>query len=129
MKRSVWKKKPYVWARNPKPKKPMSQKSAKQTARDREYSKVRKAWLAKNEWCQFCKLLCEFTRGATEVHHARGRAGALLTDTGFFVASCRTHRDWPHENPSKARELGLLSGPNEWNVSVKHEQTEGHQGT
>lgn len=73
--------------------------------------------LPENEWCLICrKLAYEFPGRATEVHHFRGRIGRLLTDTRFFIPSCRAHRDFPHAEPALARSLGLLASPVEWNV-------------
>jgi hypothetical protein len=115
MKRGVWKKKPYVWARNPKPKKPMVQKSAKQKGRDAQWRKVQKQWLELEPFCRVCAMFGDEVK-ATEVHHKRGRNGALLCDTRFLASTCRAHRMWPHDNPVQARAVGLLAPANEWGV-------------
>lgn len=118
LKRTGFKKKAYPWARNPKPKIPMRQKSDKQKVRDREYGKVQKRWLILNPFCAICRYLGFGEVKATEVHHIRGRNGALLCDTRFFASSCRGHRMWPHDNPVEARAAGLLASAVDWGVSV-----------
>lgn len=82
-----------------------------------DYYPERSEFLSKpeNQWCAIC--LCrgiENPNPATEVHHIRGRAGKLLSDSRFFVASCFPCREWPHTFKQKARELGILAGPGEW---------------
>jgi hypothetical protein len=54
---------------------------------------------------------------STEIHHTRGRIGKLLTDTRFWLASCFYCREFPHSNPARARAMGLLAHPRDWNVS------------
>lgn len=53
---------------------------------------------------------------ATERHHIRGRIGRLLNWRPGQIPSCFLHRNWPHANPKRARKLGLLCAPQEWNV-------------
>lgn len=118
MKRSGFPRKVYPWSNNPKPRKPLAQKSVKQKGRDREYGKAQKQWLAANPLCAFCLRLGLGEVKATEVHHIRGRNGALLCDTRFFASSCRGHRLWPHENPVEARAAGLLASAVDWGVSA-----------
>lgn len=87
------------------------------------YFVVKAEWLRRpeNELCAICRARREAGEAilqgkATEVHHVRGRIGRLLCDTRFFIASCRGCRDWPHENPVRARELQLLAPASEFNV-------------
>lgn len=46
---------------------------------------------------------------ASEIHHIKRRRGKYLCDTEWFCPSSREMREWPHDNPAKARELGLLA--------------------
>lgn len=69
----------------------------------KEYRKVRDAFMKANKVCQFpeCREL------ATDLHHAKGRVGALLTDERYFKALCRSHHRWIEENPTDAKSMGL----------------------
>ena len=69
----------------------------------KEYRKKRDAFMRANKVCQFpeCKEL------ATDLHHAKGRVGALLTDERYFKALCRSHHRWIEENPTDAKSMGL----------------------
>lgn len=96
---------------------PLRKVSKKQAAQMRKYYGVRRAFLIANPACQICPCRGMKPAPATEVHHQRGRSGSLLCDTRGFIASCRSCREWPHENTAVARELGLLASPVEWGVS------------
>lgn len=56
----------------------------------------------------------------TEVHHTRGRAGALLLDKRFWIAVSRIGHRWIHSNPAEARRRGWLCAVGEWNKPTKH---------
>ena len=49
-----------------------------------------------------------------EVHHVRGRAGALLNDRRHWLALSKQGHRWVHEHPAEAVRLGWLGGPGEW---------------
>lgn len=91
---------------------PLRKASKKRASEGREYTIVSRQFLADNPTCQLC-----YKMDSSELHHMRGRAGRLLTDTRFFSACCSACHMWIHANPNKARELGLLAPANEWNVS------------
>ena len=105
-----------------KPRKPLKKISKSQRRRLAEYYPIQSAFLRANPMC----LCCEIRRNhgenilqqpATEVHHKRGRVGALLTDTRFFIPTCyQCGRNWIHNNPTRARQLNLLSSAVEWNT-------------
>lgn len=60
---------------------------------------------------------------ATEVHHIRGRLGPLLEDQQYWLAvSTQGHR-WIHNNPVKARELGFMAQPGDWNRTPRSTNT------
>lgn len=96
---------------------PLKKVSRSQRRRLAEYYPIRAQYLEMYPLCEIC-----IARGfhppnmATEIHHARGRTKTLLCDPRFFRSSCRSCREWPHENPRHARELNLLCSPVEWNV-------------
>lgn len=53
-------------------------------------------------------------RDVLDVHHVRGRRGALLCDTRYWLLVCRTCHEYIHSNPDKARARGWLANPGEW---------------
>lgn len=88
-----------------------------------EYLELRIAFLARPEnWeCGICKARvahgeARTIRMATECHHVRGRAGNLITWEPGLLASCADCRDFPHSNPKRARAMGILASPAEWNT-------------
>lgn len=89
-----------------------------------KYRKFSADFLARpeNTWCVCCTLRREklseniIRNQATEIHHVRGRIGRLLCWLPGFRAFCNSCRNWPHDHPSKARELGLLSPASLWNI-------------
>lgn len=57
-----------------------------------------------------------------EVHHTRGRAGALLLDERYWLAVSKQGHRWIHEHPAQARNMGWLAQPGEWNTPVAPEK-------
>jgi hypothetical protein len=51
-----------------------------------------------------------------DCHHQRGKSGKLLTMTQYWIPLCRRHHVWVHNNPEKARTLGLLCDKGMWNT-------------
>ena len=99
------------------PKAILKKETAKRAREKRDYYALCAKWLPLHPVCGICLVRgVEKPRRATEVHHYRGRLGRLLCDTRFFISSCRDCREFPHEHPKEARELGILSSPAEWNV-------------
>ena len=82
--------------------------SAKQKERLARYHPIQKQFLLENPACDFCLKLEGRVTPSTEVHHIYGRAGELMFDSRYFVASCRGHRLWPHDNQAKAAEFGWM---------------------
>jgi len=70
----------------------------------RIYSKRRRQFLEANPQCQFPN---ECLNAATEIHHKRGRVGALYLDVSTWLAICAPHHRWATENPRAAVELGV----------------------
>lgn len=114
-----------IYGRNgrTKKRKPLKKISRSQRTRSRAYFALTAAFLERpeNQHCQICVRRREagediLLHQATEVHHRRGRIGRLLTHEPEFVPSCFECRQWPHQHPRKARELGLLAPVAQWNV-------------
>lgn len=80
-----------------------------------EYSKIRGKYLFFYAAC-VARIREVCARGATDVHHQRGKVGRLLCDTRFFLPVCRGCHDWIHQHPNRARELGLIAPASEWEV-------------
>ena len=87
------------------PSKPIAHRSTKRAKQEREYLKVRKAFLLSSQSCQ-AQLPTICTTQATDIHHKKGRIGELLTDPTYFLAVCRACHTWIELNPGKAKELG-----------------------
>lgn len=91
-------------AKPPEPKAPatINKKSDKLKAGEKEYKKVRKAYLTVHISCEVkgCNHV------ATEIHHQKGRIGDLLIDTNFFLAVCSEHHKKIELLPAWAKEKG-----------------------
>src|SRR3990167_2430952 len=83
-----------------------------------EYERIKKDWRAniRNRVCRFPKC---WEAAAKSPHHKRGRLGALLCDTRFWIPLCRKHHSWVHANIAEARKLDLIAQPGEWNTQPK----------
>lgn len=77
--------------------------SDKKLSELKEYRKKRDAFMKANKVCQFpeCREL------ATDLHHKKSRE-YYLCDESIFMALCRAHHMWIHDNDKQAREMGLL---------------------
>lgn len=84
--------------------KPMRARSVKRAAQERTYRALRRPFLEANPWCQF-PTGCG--QPATELHHRRGRVGALLTDDRYWSALCHEHHAWTTGHPAEAYRLGV----------------------
>lgn len=96
---------------------PVSKKRAKELA---SYRRKRAAFLRAHPCCEAWLFIwnrdLEFALqnplmlgvpAATDIHHVKGR-GKYLNDESTWLAVSRTAHIWIHNNPSKARALGLL---------------------
>lgn len=93
-----------------KPRKPIARVSARMKERLKEYAKVKRKFLRDNPTC----MAPDCERKATDLHHSRGRAAALLTDVRFFKALCRYHHLQVHESPRWAMATGLTCMSGQW---------------
>lgn len=98
------------------PVKRVSRKMAKLKA---YYYDLRNEFLAENTVCQVHGGRCI----ATEVHHARGRAGSLLIDARFWQAVCSGGHAWIHDKVADARADGHLCRPGSWNHPPRDAET------
>lgn len=77
--------------------------SKKRRVQNKEYSKVRTAYIAEHPRCEIC------TNGrSTDIHHKIGRWGERLADDTFFMALCRECHEQIHKNPTWAYANGYL---------------------
>lgn len=86
---------------NPQPRPQFAKVTKKRAATDRIYYAKKKIHLEANPFCKRCGNV------ATDLHHAKGKAGPLLTDERFFVSLCRICHDWVGANFQAACSLGL----------------------
>ena len=84
----------------------MRKLSVKRAKQNREYLKLKDIFLTENPVCQ-AKINRHCTNEATQIHHQRGRVGALLTDTNNFLAVCYQCHAHIELNPILAKELGF----------------------
>lgn len=114
---------------------PLRKRSAKKAKLDREYTKLRKQYLEDNPICEWWLaengfddatvrfggaeglIIVHKNKGivmvneappSVEIHHVRGRVGALLNDTNFWMAVSREGHDAIHQNPKRSYELGYM---------------------
>lgn len=114
--------------------KPIRRVSKRRAAQLREYSKLRKTflalhpvcqcWVAENGWVERGSgwyekppmralypaehLLAAGAPAATEIHHIARRRGSRLNDTSKFLAVCRANHERIEQNPSWARANNFL---------------------
>jgi hypothetical protein len=79
----------------------MSKKRAQQ---NRLYMKLRREYLEAHPRCE-SPWDCGFR--ATEIHHKRGRVGALLTDVTHWIALCAPCHHYATVNPAEAIACGV----------------------
>lgn len=89
-----------------KPRKRLPRATPKRAKMNREYGKLRAAYLTRLTCEANIKPIC--TGRMTEIHHAQGR-GINLNNLNTWVGVCRECHRYIHANPSKARSLGLLA--------------------
>lgn len=100
------------------PRKRVSRTSDAQRVRNAAYKPVAAAYKENNPLCHCCGPFFYWpARATTDVHHSRGKLGALLCDTRFFFAVCRECHNWIGDHPDWARAIGLLCEPGDWNRS------------
>lgn len=84
---------------------PIKPRSTKRSKQEKEYTRLRKEFLAVNQECAAQLEGC--TKSATEVHHQIGRSGDLLIDTNFFFPICHNCHMYVTEHSSEAIARGF----------------------
>lgn len=94
--------------------KPIRKVSKSRARQNREYTKLKAAFLEANPLCQACSDFGTVPARSTEVHHVRGRSGKLLCDTRYWLAIDPRCHCMIHQHPAIAKKLGLLANMGEW---------------
>ena len=96
--------------------------SKRRQRESKEYSKLRKEFLAQRPICEAHMFVFPadghyttdfehmiYTESSTDVHHTAGRHKGNYLNRDTWLAVCRDCHDWIHKNPKQAEEMGLLS--------------------
>lgn len=83
----------------------MRARSPKRARQERQYLRDRAVFLDEHPNCEMRLDCC--TGSATEIHHRRGRVGALLLDQSRWTGACSSCHRWVTEHPAAAYELAL----------------------
>ncbi len=81
-----------------KKRKPIKKMSKKRSIQNKEYLKIREQFLKDNPKCKVCG------KDANQIHHAKGRINALLSDLSYFIAVCGQCHTKIELNPLWAKE-------------------------
>lgn len=84
--------------------KPIRREAPRRARENRSYRLSRRVFLAEHPRCEFPSGCVQ---PATEVHHRKGRVGALLLDQSHWSALCRDHHAWVTEHPAEAVAMGI----------------------
>ncbi len=87
--------------KRPKKKRGIKKVSDKRKKQLNEYEIVREKFLKDNPKCQACNF-----QAADQVHHKKGRTGALLNDPAYFLAVCGNCHGFIENNPETALKMG-----------------------
>jgi len=82
--------------------KPINKKSKKLIDAEKVYTKERKAYLQAYPYCEVVGC----NKESQDIHHRKGRIGALLSDSNFFMAVCREHHSKIEIEPIWAKKNG-----------------------
>jgi hypothetical protein len=86
---------------------PLKKRSTKMEKEMAGYRVERDIFLSEHPQCEYRTdnyRCCNLSR---DIHHMQGR-GPNLRRQETWMAICRRHHDWIHDNANKARELGFL---------------------
>lgn len=79
--------------------KPLRKVSVKRVTENKEYTKVREAYLKVFPVCEVYNC----NNKSDQIHHKKGRIGELLTDINFFMAVCDTCHKYIETRPLWAK--------------------------
>jgi len=102
------------------PRRPLRARSKLRSGQMRIYLHRRLVFLALHPRCVVFP-----SKPATDIHHARGRAGTLLLDERFWLPVSRAAHRWIDDHPLQARRAGWLCAAGEWNRPPRDQHTEG----
>lgn len=107
--KALWLQLPNAKKREAKPRKKLRKVSPRQSKRIREYLKIRKKFLSQPDNI-LCRLCAKEGHGrlATEIHHRRGKVGALLFDVRWFLPTCWQHHRKIHDNVAWSLKEGWM---------------------
>ena len=77
-------------------------RSVKRSKQEREYVRLRDAYMAGHPLCELCG-----EAPSRELHHRRGRVGSDLTNADHFAALCSPCHRFATERPAEAIRLGI----------------------
>ena len=108
----------------------LAPRSKKREGANREYLRLRKAFLQRHPYCQIWMKRMGLTENdkvlwggqyfhrptmtvywaprSQDIHHTKGRTGKNFLDTSTWMAASRKEHRWVHDHPKEARALGLL---------------------
>jgi len=95
-----WQKRKKPLERKPVKIKPVSDKKAKELAK---YRVLRDEYMKSKECCEYP----DCNQKPTDLHHKKTRKYHLC-DVSIFMALCRKHHNFIHENDALSREMGFL---------------------
>lgn len=87
-----------------KPRQRINPVSAKRAREGVEYTRLRKAFLTENPWCQFQGCTC---REGLEIHH-KARRGRFYLRTDTWCVLCNAHHRYVEENPEWSKANGYI---------------------
>lgn len=91
----------------------MRRVSVKRSAQLKEYYRLRLKFLKAHPICWVCK------KGKSkDIHHSRGRAGALLNMTEHWIPVCRKDHNLIHFNVRLAQVLKLIAPKGSWGIAT-----------
>jgi 5-methylcytosine-specific restriction endonuclease McrA len=82
---------------------PIRRVSKRRAEQLRDYAGQRIIFFSKKPTCEICGH-----KRSSEVHHTRGRIGAMLLDEQHWMAVCRGCHERIHRAPAWARACGFL---------------------
>jgi len=81
---------------------PIAKRSKKRAKEERDYEKVKKAYLEVFPICEVHNC----GQSSFDIHHKKGRIGKLLIDINHFMAVCRKCHDYIELHPEWAKIQG-----------------------
>jgi hypothetical protein len=91
--------------KKPTAKKPMRLQSSKIVKLNAAYSILREQYMKHHPHCEAHLAGCAIN--ACDIHHKKGRVGALFLDDTEFLAVCRTCHGWIETHPKEAKLLNF----------------------